>query len=213
MSLGLMGRKLGMMQINDEKRGRVAATLLEVGPCLVVQKKTVEKDGYDALKLGFGPRKESRTNKPTKGIFDRIKSAPKRHLREYRVSSEELGKYEIGQEIKATDLFAVGQSIDVAGNSKGSGFTGVMKRWGFGGKSRTHGTHEFFRHGGSIGGSTWPGRVMKNQKMPGQHGNRNVTTLNLPILKVLEEENCLVIAGAVPGATQGLVEIRPTVRG
>ncbi|MFH1263105.1 MAG: 50S ribosomal protein L3 [Pseudomonadota bacterium] len=212
MSLGLLGRKLGMTQLNDEQ-GRHAVTLVEVGPCLVLQKKTVEKDGYCAFKLAFGAKKEKRTDKATKGDFARVKATSRRFIREFRVKSEELGKFEEGQEITFSQVFKVGQIVDVAGKTKGHGFTGVVKRWGMKGNRRTHGTHEFFRHGGSIGTRTWPGNVHKGKKMCGHYGDERVTTQNLKIVRFLEEQNCMLISGNLPGATNSVVEIHPTVFG
>lgn len=211
MSLGLLGKKLGMTQLNDEAHGRLPVTLIEAGPCLVMQKKTVEKDGYTALKLAFGAKKEKRTNKATKGTFDRIKATPRRHICEFRVDAEVLGKFEEGQEILLKDVFKVGQYVDVSGKSKGKGFAGVMKRWGMKGNTRTHGTHEFFRHGGSIGNSAWPGLVAKGKHMPGQHGNKRATVQSVEIVELLEDKNCLLVAGSIPGAPNSLVEIHPAV--
>jgi large subunit ribosomal protein L3 len=212
MSLGLLGFKRGMTQINDEKKGRVAVTLIETGPCLVMQKKTIEKDGYTALQLGFGSRKESRTSKAQKVKFDKLNSKPKRFVREFRVDGETLGKFQEGQEIKLSDVFAVGQKVDITGQTKGRGFTGVMKRWNFSGFDAGHGTHEFFRHGGSIGCRAWPGTVMKGKKMGGHYGDEKVTTQNLTIVQIAEEENCIMVTGSVPGFTNGLVTLNPAIK-
>jgi large subunit ribosomal protein L3 len=209
MSLGLLGKKLGITQVNDAEHGRLAVTLVEVGPCLVMQKKTVEKDGYSALKLAFGAKKAKRTNKATKGTFDRVKATPRRHIREFRVKSEELGQFEEGQEINLTQVFKLGQYVDIAGKTKGHGFTGVVKRWGMKGNRRTHGTHEFFRHGGSIGTRTWPGNVHKGKHMSGHYGDERATIQNLKIVKLLEDKNCMLVSGAIPGAPNSMVEIRP----
>ena len=207
MALGLLGRKLGMTQINDEN-GRRAATVIELGPCLVMQKKTVDRDGYCALKLAFGEKKMKRTNKPEKGRFEKIKATPRRFIREFRINVDDLSKFEEGQEITMAQIFKEGQAVDITGRTKGRGFTGVVKRWGFKGNRRTHGTHEFFRHGGSIGTRTWPGTVHKNKKMCGHYGNERVTTQNLEILKMLSDKNCILVTGAVPGANNGFVEVR-----
>jgi large subunit ribosomal protein L3 len=212
MSLGLLGYKRGMTQINDEKKGRVAVTLIETGPCLVIQKKTMERDGYTALKIGFGERKESRTAKAQKVIFEKLNAKPKRFVREFRINGEELGKFQEGQEIKLSDVFAVGQKVDVTGQTKGRGFTGVMARWNMSGFDRGHGTHEFFRHGGSIGCRAWPGTVMKGKKMGGHYGDEKVTTQNLTIIKIAEEENCIMVAGSVPGFTNGLITVKPAIK-
>jgi large subunit ribosomal protein L3 len=212
MSLGLLGYKRGMTQINDEKKGRVAVTLIETGPCLVIQKKTMEKDGYTALKIGFGTKKEARTAKAQKTEYEKLNSKPKRFVREFRINGEELGKYQEGQEIKLSDVFAVGQKVDVTGQTKGRGFTGVMARWNFSGFDAGHGTHEFFRHGGSIGCRAWPGTVMKGKKMGGHYGDEKVTTQNLTIVKIAEEEHCIMVAGSVPGFTNGVVTLKPAIK-
>lgn len=211
-SLGLIGFKRGMTQINDETKGRIGVTLIEAGPCLVMQKKTMEKDGYTALQIGFGARKESRTAKAQKVQYAKLNSAPKRFVREFRISAEDLGKYTEGQEIKLTDLFTVGQKVDVTGKTKGRGFTGVMKRWNFSGFDAGHGTHEFFRHGGSIGCRAWPGTVMKGKKMGGHYGDEVVTTQNLTIVKIAEEENCLMVTGSVAGFTNSMVTLKPAIK-
>lgn len=209
MSLGLLGRKLAITQLNDETHGRLGVTLVEVGPCLVMQKKTVEKDGYSAFKLAFGAKKPKRTSKAMKTIFDKLKTTPRRFIREFRVKSEELGQFEEGQEVKLGQVFKAGQFVDVAGKTKGHGFTGVVKRWGMKGNRRTHGTHEFFRHGGSIGTRTWPGNVHKGKKMPGHYGDVRITVQNLKIVQLLEDKNCMLIAGSVPGAVNSMIEIHP----
>ncbi|MCB0327362.1 MAG: 50S ribosomal protein L3 [Bdellovibrionales bacterium] len=211
MALGLLGKKLGMTQYNSQ-RGRMAATLIETGPCLVMQKKTLDKDGYTAVKLAFGEKKEKHSSKAMKKSFEKVGATPKRFIKEFRVSPEELDKFEEGQSISLADVFTEGQWIDVAGTSKGRGFSGVMKRWNFKGFIRTHGTHEFFRHGGSIGQCATPGHVDKGKKMPGHLGDARVKTLKLQILKVLPEQNTIVVSGSVPGAKQGLVEITPSAR-
>jgi large subunit ribosomal protein L3 len=209
MSLGLLGKKLGITQLNDAEHGRMAVTLVQVGPCLVLQKKTMEKDGYTALKLAFGPKKASRTDKATKGTFDKVKAPARRHIREFRIKNEELGQFEEGQEITLSQVFKLGQYVDISGKTKGRGFTGVVKRWGMKGNRRTHGTHEFFRHGGSIGTRTWPGNVHKGKRMGGHYGDERATIQNLKIVQLLEDKNCVLLSGAIPGGTNSLVEIRP----
>ena len=212
MSLGLLGFKRGMTQINHDVKGRIAVTIIETGPCLVMQKKTVERDGYSALKIAFGEKKEKRTPKAQKVQFEKLNSKPKRFIQEFRVSSEDLGKFEEGKEIKLSDIFAVGQKVDITGQTKGRGFTGVMARWNFSGFDAGHGTHEFFRHGGSIGCRAWPGTVMKGKKMGGHYGDEKVTVQNLMIAKIVEEENCMLVAGAIPGFNSGLVTINPAIK-
>ncbi len=212
MSLGLLGRKVGMAQVNVEDGKRIAVTLLEVGPCLVMQKKTVEKDGYSAIKIAYGAKKEKHTTKAMKGSFEKIKSTPRRHIREIRIGTEELGKYEEGKEITLEGLFAPGTTVDVIGRTKGRGFAGVFKRHGMKGNRNSHGTHEFFRHGGSIGCRTWPGRVHLNKRMPGHYGVERVTIENLKVVEVMADKNCILVQGAVPGAANAIVEIRPSLR-
>ena len=209
MSLGLLGRKLEMTQVKDEAKGRRAVTVIEVGPCLVMQKKTLERDGYAALKLAFGAKRAKRTDKAAMGTFKKLNTTPRRFLREFRVTVEELAKFEEGQEIKLDQLFTVGQLVDVAGRSKGHGFTGVMKRWNMKGFDDGHGTHEFFRHGGSIGTRTWPGWVHKGKHMTGHDGDERVTTQNLEVVRVLPDKNVMMVQGAIPGATNGFLEVRP----
>ncbi len=210
MSMGLLGKKLGTTQVNDKEGNRVAVTVIQVGPCLVVQKKTVEKDGYAALKLGFGSKKEKSTSKPMRGVYAKLKTEPRRLLREFRILSEDLGKYEEGKEVRVEQVFSVGQIIDVRGKTKGHGFTGVVKRHLMKGNDAGHGTHEFFRHGGSIGTRTWPGYVHKNKRMAGHDGDEKVTMPNLKVVDILADKNCLLVAGAVPGANNGFVELHPS---
>ncbi|MCB0307978.1 MAG: 50S ribosomal protein L3 [Bdellovibrionales bacterium] len=211
MSLGLLGKKLGMTQVN-EGESRVAVTIVEAGPCVVIQKKTLEKDGYIALKVGFGDKKAKNMPKAQRVIFENIKMTPKRWIREFRVTEEILAKYEVGQEIKLSDVFQENQIIDVVGTTKGRGFTGVLARWNMKGNRRTHGAHEFFRHGGSIGCRTFPGHVHKNKHMAGHYGVERVTVPNLRIVKILEDKGCLLISGSVPGAGEGFLELKPSKR-
>ncbi|MEZ4819143.1 MAG: 50S ribosomal protein L3 [Bdellovibrionota bacterium] len=213
MALGILGLKKGMTQYNHEDKGRIAVTLVEAGPCVVLQKKTVETDGYTAVKLAFGEKKIKNTSKAMKTVFEKAGSTPKRYIREFRLeNAADLEKFEVGKPVQITDIFEEGQIIDVSGTSKGRGFTGVVKRWGFAGQIRTHGTHEFFRHGGSIGQCAWPGKVDKNKKMPGQYGNKRITTTNLRVVKILPEHNALLVSGCVPGSKNGLLELRKTRR-
>jgi large subunit ribosomal protein L3 len=210
MSMGLLGKKLGITQVNDKDGNRIAVTVLETGPCLVVQKKTVERDGYAALKLGFGEKREKNTTKALRGIFAKLKAKPRRLLHEFRITSEELGKFEEGQEIKVDQIFTEGQIIDVKGRTKGHGYTGVVKRHHMKGNDAGHGAHEFFRHGGSIGTRTWPGYVNKNKRMAGHDGDERVTMQNLKIVALLPDKNCMLVSGAVPGANNGFVEVLPS---
>jgi large subunit ribosomal protein L3 len=207
----LVGRKLGMTQIFDDRGDRIPVTVVRAGPCTVVQKKTPEADGYSALQLGFEDRKEKHTTRPMQGHFGKATTSAKRVLYEVRVSPEELEGFELGQDLDCSS-FEEGQIVDVSGTSKGRGFTGVIKRWGFSKHSQTHGTHEFFRHGGAISAGAYPGKVLRGKKMAGHYGNERVTTQGLRIVKVDAEKNLLFIRGAVPGHTDGIVRVRPTVR-
>jgi large subunit ribosomal protein L3 len=210
-SIELLCRKLGMTQIFAESGEAVPVTVLEAGPNTVVQKKTRETDGYDAVQLGFEDRRESLFSKGARGHFAKAGVTPKRFVAESRLSEEEVAELEPGAEVKV-DLFEPGARVDAIGTSKGRGFTGVVKRHGFAIKKRTHGTHEFFRHGGSIGAGASPGKVIKGLKMAGQHGNARVTVRNLEVMRVDPERNLLFVRGAVPGHKNGLVKIRKAIQ-
>jgi len=205
-------RKLGMTQIFAEGGECIPVTVLEAGPNRVVQVKTPEKDGYSAVQLGYGQRRSSRVRKSERGHFEKAGVAPGIALRESRLTPEEAAGFEVGQEIKV-DVFAPGQRVDVIGTSKGRGTAGVVKRHNFAVKRRTHGTHEFFRHGGSIGAGAYPGRVIKGLGMAGRLGNQRVTTLNVEVVKVDAEKNLLFVRGGVPGHPESVLRVRPTVRG
>ncbi len=204
---GLIGRKVGMTQLFLDDGNVVPVTALAAGPCWVVQKKTRERDGYTAVQLGFGDKTAKRTTKPLRGHFDKGGVSPKRWLREFHVDEQTLDALHEGQEISG-EIFADLRYIDVTGRSKGHGFSGVMKRHGFRGKNTSHGTHESFRGGGAIGQGADPGRVFKNTRMAGQFGNVRVTTQNLEIVRFLQDENLLLVKGAVPGPNGGMVLIR-----
>lgn len=209
-SIELLCRKVGMTRIYDETGQVYAVTVLEAGPNPVIQKKTAQKDGYDALQLGFGERKRSRTTKALLGHFDKAHVAPQRHLHESRVTAEDATKWEVGQEV-TVDLFENGQRIDVVGTSKGRGMAGVVKRHHFAVKKESHGTHEGFRLPGSIGPGTYPGHVIKGLRMPGHMGNERVTTRNLVVARVDAARNLLLVRGAVPGPNDGLVRVRAAI--
>jgi large subunit ribosomal protein L3 len=212
MARGLLGKKLGMTQIFTEDGTRLGCTVLEVGPCFVVQKKEKGgKDGYDALKLAYEDVPERKLTKPELGVFKTRGLTPKRYVREVRVDGQELAQYEVGQELRST-MFGVGDAIDVVSVSKGRGFTGVMRRHNFSGGKASHGVHEYFRHGGSLGTSAWPSRVVKGRKMAGQHGNRQCTILNLEIVRAHPELNLLIVKGAVAGPANGLVFVRSALK-
>jgi len=208
-TLGIIGRKLGMTQLFLENGSVVPVTVIEAGPCCVIQKKTKEKDGYDALQLGFLPKNSKRVNKPLTGHFKKAGLGPYYHVKEFRV--EEIRKYESGQEVNV-NLFKPGDVVDVTGLSKGKGFTGVMKRHGFHGSPGSHGTHEYFRHGGSVGSATFPHHVFKGMKMPGHHGNRKVTLQNIRVLDVKEDQNLILLKGGIPGGPKGWVLIRSATK-
>ncbi len=209
MHKGLLGKKLGMTRIFQEGGGMITVTVLEAGPCPVVQRKTADRDGYEAVQLGYGEKPGRLANKPESGHFAKANVSPRRILREFPVESAEELKQ--GDEIKA-DLFAPGDRVDVTGLSKGRGFAGVIKRWGFGGAPETHGSNHH-REPGSIGQAADPSKVFKNKKLPGRMGNRRVTVQNLEVVQVDPEKNVLIVRGAVPGANGGIVEVRKTVKG
>ena len=212
-NLGLLGFKVGMTQIYDENGAVVPVTVVDMSNNVVHQVKTTEtKDGYNAVQLAIGDKKESRTSKPLKGHFDKLGVTPKQFVRELRVSEGDLGKFQTGSNLQVSDFFEAGQKVDVTGTSKGRGFAGVMKRYNFRGFIRTHGTHEYFRHGGSIGTRLTPGHVLKGKKMPGHMGAERVTVQNLTIAKVDAERNLLFIKGGVPGANRKLILVRNAVK-
>lgn len=203
-TIGIMGKKIGMTRIYSSEGSATGVTVIEAGPCIVVQKKTVAKEGYDAIQIGFDSKKDARLNKPMAG---HVKAAGKGgfyHYKEFRVDNPD--QYEVGQEIKINDLFKVGDLVDVCGISKGRGFQGVMKRHGFKGGADTHGSM-FHRAPGSIGCSAWPSRVVKGKKMPGRMGNATVTKKNVIILDIRPDDNVLLLRGCLPGAKQGLLRI------
>ena len=212
MGLQLQCRKLGMTQIFAEDGQCIAVTVLEAQPNTIVQRKTEEKDGYDALQIGYGSRRPGRTTKAQAGHFKGAQVEPKQHLVESRVTADEAEAHAPGSEI-GVDLFEAGQKVDVVGKSKGRGTAGVVKRHNFAVKRRTHGTHEAFRHAGSIGAGAWPGRVIKGMRMAGRYGNERVTALNLEVMKVDADRGLLFVRGAVPGHNDGIVRVRATVKG
>ena len=207
---GLIGRKMVMTQIYNSEGNVIPVTVVETGPCIVVQKKEVVTDGYSALQVGFGTKKAQRVNKAAQGHMAKAGKGAFEVLKEFLL--DDVSQYEVGQEIKATDLFKVGDRIDVSGVSKGHGFSGVIKRWSFAGFPGSHGTHEYFRHGGSIGNRSYPGRVRKGKKMAGHWGNERISTLNLEVVDIRPDENLLLVRGAVPGAKRGVVILRPAVK-
>lgn len=210
---GLIGKKLGNTQVFLEDGHALRVTVIKVGPCIVLGKRTPETDTYSALILGFEDKREKLVNKPESGFFQKAGVAPKRVVREFRLPVDEVAKYDVGAELKASELFSVGQFVDVSGKTKGRGFTGVIKRWNMHGAGTDgHGTHEYKRHGGSIGANMTPGRTLPNKKMPGQHGNQNVTILNLKVARIMDDEQLLMIEGGVPGPKNGYVTVRGAVK-
>ncbi|MDI3283340.1 50S ribosomal protein L3 [Polyangium sp. 15x6] len=210
-NLGILGKKIGMTQIFDEKGEVLRCSVVQAGG-VVIGKRTVEKDGYSALIVGLGERKEKHTKKPLLGAYRKSQQTPKRVVRELRVSAEDAAKFEIGQKIGVDQVFEVGQIVDAQGTSRGRGFTGVVRRWNFAGAVQTHGTHEYRRHGGSIGTNMTPGRTLPGLKMPGHYGAETVSALNLKIAKLIPEEDLVLIEGAVPGARNGIVLVRGAVK-
>jgi large subunit ribosomal protein L3 len=208
MTTGILGKKLGMSQVFDTEGKVIPVTVIEAGPCTVIQRKTARTDGYDAVQIGFRQTKAAKVGKPMLGHFQKAGKGAFSALQEIRVEAAE--PLDIGAEIKV-DIFKEGDVVDVMGHSKGRGFTGVIKRWGFKGGRATHGSM-FHRAPGSIGASAYPSRVIKNMKMAGQYGNERVTILNLRVVGVEPEKNLLLVRGAVPGAKNSLVFVRRAVK-
>ena len=205
----ILGKKLGMTQVFASDGRRIPVTVVEAGPCTVLQKKTESADGYNALQVGFSAKKTHRTTKPMMGHFKKADQGAFTHLRE--LGAENVDDYQVGDQITCDAVFKPGDVIDVTGTSKGKGFQGVVKRWGFSGGRATHGS-KFHRAPGSIGMSAWPARVLKGKKMPGQMGNARVTQQGLEIVEVRPEQNLVLIKGAVPGPNHGLVMLRKTFK-
>ena len=205
----IIGRKLGMTQIFDEKGNVIPVTVINAGPCTVVRKKTVEKDGYESVQLGFADIAERKLNKPARGAFDKVGVSYKKYLAEFRL--DDTASLNIGDVITA-DVFAVGEKVDVSGTTKGRGFSGVIKRWGAHRLRMSHGTGPVHRQVGSMGANSDPSRVFKNKKMAGQYGNEKVTMLNLEIVKIDADNNLIAVKGAVPGSRGGIVFVRSTVK-
>ncbi|MBL4933916.1 50S ribosomal protein L3 [Clostridium paridis] len=208
MKKAIIGKKIGMTQIFDANGKVVPVTVVEAGPCVVVQKKTTDKDGYEALQVGFGDIREKLVNKPRKGHFAKANVALKRTLKEFKL--ENASEYEVGQEIKV-DIFEVGEKVDVSGVSKGKGFQGTIKRWNASRGPMSHGS-KFHRAVGSMGASSDPSRTFKNKRMPGHMGAVNTTVLNLEVVKIMPEKNLLLIKGGIPGPNKGTVVIRNAVK-
>ena len=209
MKKGIIGKKIGMTQIFDEMGNVIPVTVIEAGPCVVAQKKTVATDGYDAIQLGFLDMTEKQTTKPLAGHFKKAGTTAKKHLKEFRL--EDVSGYNTGDTVTA-DIFAAGEKVDVTGITKGRGYTGAIKRWNHIILRMTHGTGPIHREVGSMGPNSDPSRVFKNKKMAGQYGNEQVTVLNLTVAKIDAEKNIIAVKGAVPGARGGIVFIRNAVK-
>ena len=209
---GLIGKKIGMTQVFNDEGNLVPVTVIDVNTCLVVGKRTPEKDQYSAVTVGFGAIREKILNKPQLGFFKKASATPRRHLREFRVTAEEAAGFNVGDAIKA-DMFSKGELVDVTGITKGRGFSGVMRRWSFkGSQTKTHGTHEYQRHPGAIGQRKTPGRTYPNKKMPGHYGVERVTTQNLTVVDVDVEKGLVLVKGAVAGHNDGIVIVRPSIK-
>ena len=208
MNKGLIGKKLGMTQIFDEQGKVIPVTVIEAGPCVVAQVKTVETDGYNAIQLGFGDVKESKINKPEKGHFAKSKLIPKKHLREFRLDSVE--NINVGDELKA-DTFTAGDQLDIQGTSKGKGFQGVIKRHGQSRGPMGHGSM-YHRRPGSMGPTSTPGRVFKGKKLPGHMGSQTITIQNLEVVRVDLDKNVILVKGSVPGAKGAILKLKTSVK-
>ena len=209
MKKGIIGKKIGMTQIFDEKGNVIPVTVIEAGPCVVAQKKTAEKDGYDAVQLGFADVKEKHLTKAEKGHFEKAGVTMKKHLKEFRL--DDCSAINVGDVITA-DTFAAGDKVDVPGMTKGRGYTGCVKRWNQHILRMTHGTGPIHRQPGSMGANSTPSRIFKNKHMPGQYGNEKVTVQNLKVVKIDSEKNLIAVKGAIPGAKDGIVFIRDSVK-
>ena len=210
MKKAIIGKKLGMTQLFEENGNVVPVTVILAGPCPVVQKKTVDTDGYDAVQLGFEDIEDRKLNKPELGHFKKAAVSGKRYLKEFRL--EDAASMEVGQVVNA-DVFAAGDTVDVTGTTKGRGYSGVIKRWGCHRLRMTHGTGPVHRQPGSMGANSSPSRIFKNKKMPGQYGNEKVTVLHLDVVRVDAENNLIAVRGAVPGPKGGIVILRNSVKG
>lgn len=208
---GIIAKKLGMTQFFNEDGTKVSVTILEAGPCSVIQKKNIKKEGYNSLQLGFKEKKEKHTNKPEQGHFKKVNLSPKKFIYEFRFCDDAHEALNEGDTV-SVEQFRVGELLDITATSKGKGFGGVMKKYNFAGRPATHGTHESFRGPGSIGNHTTPGRVVKGRKMPGQHGNATANAQNLRVYKIEAEKNLLYVKGLVPGAKGSIVRVRDAIK-
>jgi large subunit ribosomal protein L3 len=209
---GIIGKKVGMTQIFNEEGNAIPVTVIDLSSLEVVGKRTVENDEYSAVVLGFKDAKEKHLTKAQLGSFKKAGAKNKRVVREFRVSTEELAAYNVGEAVKVETMFKKGELVDVQGITKGRGFQGVMKRWSFRGFGQTHGTHEYRRHPGAIGQRKTPGRVYPNKKLPGHYGVETVSIQNLEVVEVIAEKNLLLVYGGVPGHNEGIVIVKPSIK-
>jgi large subunit ribosomal protein L3 len=205
--IGLLGKKLGMTQVFADDGERVPVTVIQAGPCFVVGKRTVERDGYSALVIGFDEKPLRLVNRPEAGAFKASNVKPQRVVREFRLPADEVAKFDVGKQLGPQDVFADGAVIDVKGTSKGKGYQGVIKLHHMKGMKNSHGTHEYFRHGGSIGCRLTPQRVHKGKRMAGHMGAEAVTAQNLQLLRILPDDNCILVRGSIPGAANDYVVV------
>jgi large subunit ribosomal protein L3 len=203
-TMGLLGKKIGMTRVYSVEGQAVPVTVIEAGPCVVLQKKTEAKEGYNAIQIGFKTKKEARLNKAQAGHCKAAAKGGFYHIKEFRIADPE--SYELGQEIHLAELVKIGDEVHISGRSKGRGFQGVVKRHGFKGGRKTHGSM-FHRRPGSIGCSAWPSRVIKGKKLPGRMGNEQITKKNLTVIDVRADEHIMLVKGSVPGAKEGLLQI------
>lgn len=209
MKKGIIGKKIGMTQIFDDKGNVIPVTVIEAGPCAVTQVKNTETDGYEAIQLGFVTKDEKKVTKPEAGLAKKTGVAAKKHLKEFRL--DDISGYKVGDTVTA-DVFAAGEKVDVTGITKGRGYSGAVKRWNNATLRMTHGTGPIHRQPGSMGANSTPSRIYKNKHMAGQYGNEQVTVLNLEVAKIDAEKNIIAVKGAIPGARGGIVFIRNTVK-
>ena len=207
---GLIGKKLGMTQVGDNAGRVVPVTVIQLGPCAVTQIRTKPTDGYEAVQVTYGKRKLSRVTSAQRGHFAKAEVAAGVATREFRQRGE--AELKLGQIVSAADVFKPGDAVDVSGISKGHGYAGVIKRHHFAGFPGSHGTHEYFRHGGSIGNRSYPGRVRKGLRMAGQMGNEKATIMNLRVVDILIEDNAIVVSGSIPGADGGLIVVKHSAK-
>ncbi len=208
---GIIGKKVGMTQIFGDDGNVIPVTVIDVSSCEVVGKRTIETDEYTAVVIGLQDAKEKHLTKAQIGSFKKAGAKPKRILKEFRVTAEELAKFTVGEAVKA-EMFTKGQMVDVTGITKGRGYQGVVKRWGFRGFGQTHGTHEYRKHPGAIGQRKTPGRVYPNKRLPGHYGVEQVTIQNLVVADVMPEKNLILVKGGIPGHNEAMVVVKPAVK-